>query len=342
MRSAKTKTHLFFALLTVTGVLVFLIARPFAVALLMGAVFAVLCHPAYDWLCRKTERRTLAAVITVGALTVLIVLPLTFVGIRIFEETQNLYRSLSEGGALERGYEAVRNVIDRYLPGRALDPDRFGIERYADDLARFTITHIASIFGSIVRFAVHAVISAMAMYYVLKDGKALREFALRLSPLEEKDTKEIIARLIVSLNAVMRGSLIVGLIQGVLTGIGFAAVGITNAMFWGSIAAVAALVPGAGTALVTVPGVLVLLFRGEILLSGGLLLWAILGVGLVDNFLGPRLMRKGVGVHQFIVLISVLGGIGLFGPAGFFIGPLVVSFFFALLEMYGVRKAARA
>jgi len=101
---------------------------------------------------------------------------------------------------------------------------------------------------------------------------------------------------------------------------------------------VAALIPGIGTALVLTPAILWLYFIGEMLLAGGLLLWGVTAVGLVDNFLGPKLVEKGTQLHPFLILLSILGGIGFFGPLGFLLGPLVLSMLFALLEIYFVIK----
>ena len=123
--------------------------------------------------------------------------------------------------------------------------------------------------------------------------------------------------------------------------VGFWIFGVPNAILWGSFAAIAALIPGIGTALVLTPAILFLFARGEIFSAIGLLAWGVGVVGLIDNFLGPRLMGRGIELHPLIILLSVLGGIGFFGPIGFLLGPLIVSLFFALLDIYSVRSFHR-
>jgi predicted PurR-regulated permease PerM len=108
---------------------------------------------------------------------------------------------------------------------------------------------------------------------------------------------------------------------------------------WGSIAAVAALIPGVGTALVVVPGVLYLFFTGSTGYAIGLLIWGLLAVGLIDNLLGPLVVNRGIKIHPFIILLSVLGGLTFFGLVGFILGPLIIAFLFALLEIYKNSKA---
>jgi predicted PurR-regulated permease PerM len=94
------------------------------------------------------------------------------------------------------------------------------------------------------------------------------------------------------------------------------------------------LIPGVGTTIVTVPAIVYLFFVGEIFSAVGLLVWSVLIVGLVDNLIGPYLISRGNNLHPFIILISVLGGISLMGPIGFVIGPVVVTLFVVLLEIY--------
>jgi predicted PurR-regulated permease PerM len=169
---------------------------------------------------------------------------------------------------------------------------------------------------------------------MLRDGTSLRRQLIRFSPLVDTYDQKIFDKLELAIHSVVKGSLVVGIIQGVLTGIGFAIFDIPNPALWGSIAAIAALIPGIGTALVIVPGIIYSFFSGTMGATIGLAIWGVVAVGLIDNFLGPRLIERGVKVHQFLILLSVLGGITFFGPIGFIIGPLIVSLLYALLEIY--------
>jgi len=109
-------------------------------------------------------------------------------------------------------------------------------------------------------------------------------------------------------------------------------------VLWGSVTAIAALIPGVGTSLVLIPAILFLFISGRFFPGFGLLIWGAGAVGLVDNFLGPKLVGRGMRMHPFIILLSVLGGIGFFGPVGFLLGPLTISLFFAFFEIYSSIK----
>ena len=157
---------------------------------------------------------------------------------------------------------------------------------------------------------------------------------IELSPLNDKEDEGVFDRLELAVNSVIKGNLVIALVQGVLTTIGFMLFGVPNAILWGTVAAVAALIPGIGTGLVFIPAVAFLFFTGANVPAFGLFIWGALGVGLIDNFLGPKLVGSGMKLHPLLVLLSVLGGLMYFSPAGVFLGPLSLSLLFALLSIY--------
>ena len=129
--------------------------------------------------------------------------------------------------------------------------------------------------------------------------------------------------------------------QGVVSGIGLSLFGVPNPVLWGVVAGFAALIPTLGTSLVLIPAALFLLTKGAFVAAIGLFIWALFAVGLIDNFLSPRLVGKGAQLHPLLVLLSVLGGISLFGPAGLILGPLCSSLLLALLSIYHQEKFFR-
>ena len=180
----------------------------------------------------------------------------------------------------------------------------------------------------------------VALYYLFKDGHKLKKAVVALSPLRDIYDETIFSKLALAINSVIRGSLTVALVQGILTAVGFAIFGVPNATLWGSVAAIAALIPGIGTALVLLPAIFYLFFNGETFFAVGLFLWGMTAVGLIDNFLGPKLVERGIRLHPFLILLSILGGISFFGPLGFLLGPLALSLFFVLLEIYFDEQGA--
>jgi predicted PurR-regulated permease PerM len=174
----------------------------------------------------------------------------------------------------------------------------------------------------------------IAFYFFLRDGTRLRRVAVELSPLGDEYDEQIIGKVKQTINSVVKGFLLVAIVQGVLVGIGLAIFGVPKAALWGSAAVFSALVPGVGTALITIPAVIYLWAMGKVLAAIGLFVWAALLVGLVDNLLAPVLYSRGGVSHPFLMFLAVFGGLSLFGPVGFILGPIFLSLLFALVEIY--------
>jgi predicted PurR-regulated permease PerM len=194
--------------------------------------------------------------------------------------------------------------------------------------------NLGAIFAGTVSTVFAFFIAMLGAFYFFRDGKELLELVIKASPLPDDEDRVIFKRLGNAIRAVATGTILVALIQGTLVAIGFTFFGIERAILFGSIASVGALMPGIGTTIVTAPAILFLFITGDTVNAIGLLVWSTLIVGLVDNLIGPYLMSRGNNMHPFIILIAVLGGLSLFGPIGFVIGPVVVTLFLVLLELY--------
>lgn len=180
------------------------------------------------------------------------------------------------------------------------------------------------------------------MFFLYRDGKKLRAFALKWSPLNDDYDESIIAKIETAVSSVVTGALTTAIVQGVMVGIGFSIFGIPNPVLWGVIATIAALIPLLGTGLITMPAGAWLLLTGHIGAGLGLIVWGLVCVGLIDNVLNPYMMKRGMDVHPFLILLSVFGGLVYFGPVGFLAGPIVLAFFFALMEIYPQIVKGRA
>ncbi len=157
---------------------------------------------------------------------------------------------------------------------------------------------------------------------------------VKISPLSPENSAEIVNRLQTMTGSVITGTVAMAVIHGILVGLGFLLFGLTNPVLWGLVAVVAAFIPIIGTALVVIPGIFWLVLTQNLAGAIGLALWGILMLGLIDNILRPRLIERRSKVHPLLVLLSVIGGLALFGPTGFLLGPLVLSLFLVLLEIY--------
>lgn len=336
MENQKLPFYFLLLLLVGTSLLVFSIFRPFLLALILAMTFAVVFQPLHKKIVGYSRQRDgLAAFLTTIIIVAFILVPLIFLGIQILQEAELLYSYLTEGNGRDNILNTISGLIDNVQRVFPFMRD-FSID--VNQLFRqgmgWLLQNLGAIFSNFAITIVSSFIFIFALYYLLKDGIRLKRTIIDLSPLAEADNEAIFHKLEGTIASVMKGSLLIALIQGVLTAVGFTIFGIPNAFLWGSVAAIAALIPGLGTALVLVPAVIFLFLSGKTFSAIGLLVWGIGAVGLIDNLLGPKLIGRGTQLHPFLILLSVLGGVGLFGPLGFLLGPLVLSLFFALLDIY--------
>jgi predicted PurR-regulated permease PerM len=269
----------------------------------------------------------------------LIILPLSLVGVLIANEAGNLYSSLEVAGGRSAISDMLVQIGATYgpvIPGFsefALNAST-DINFYMKEGLQWITGHAGEIFSGASQLLLSLFIFFIALYYLLRDGKRVRETLIELSPLSDKEDEGVLDRLELAINSTIKGSLVIALIQGVLTTIGFSLFGVPNAILWGMVAAFAALIPGIGTSLVLIPGVLFLFFTSTMVATVGLLIWSVVAVGLIDNLLGPKIVGKKMKTHPLLILLSVLGGLAYFGPTGIFLGPLSIALLFALLSIY--------
>jgi len=187
-----------------------------------------------------------------------------------------------------------------------------------------------------VNFVFMLFILLYAMFFFLVDGHKLLEKILYYIPLEDADERLLLNRFTSVSRATLKGTIVIGIIQGGLAGSALAVAGIPSAVFWGTVMVVLSIIPGIGTALVWGPAAMILAAQGHWGAAGGLVVFCGLVVGSVDNLLRPRLVGKDTEMHDLMILLSTLGGIGLFGFIGFVIGPIIAALFVTIWDIYAV------
>ena len=202
------------------------------------------------------------------------------------------------------------------------------------------VSNLGSLLGSFASLMLNFVLLLMFYYYLVRDGRALKEHAKELSPMSSEQEEMIVHRVGRAITSTVRGSLVMGILQGLVSGIGFWMFGVPNPALWGSVVVLAAFIPTVGTSLVQIPAVLYLAVSGHSTEAIGAAIWASIAVGMLDNFLGPKLMGRGLHMHPLVTLLSILGGVSFYGPAGIILGPITVSLLYALLDIYSaiIRK----
>ena len=343
MSSNTSYNRTFLAILVAAITVGFLVVmRHFLITLMLAAIFTVIIYPGYRWtlrLCRG--RRHVAAGIYVTVVALLVVIPaiaflsvLVSQGIQVSAGAGSMIQNQVAAGHWNERLSAIP-FLDRLLPYQ--DQILGKAAELASAVGRFVVSKLTDLTRGTVTVIVQIVLMFYAMYFFLMDGPDLLRVTTEYLPLSPQERTRVSGRFVAVSVATIKGTVVIGLIQGTLGGIGFWVAGIPGSAFWGAIMVVLAAIPGVGTPLVWVPALAYLFLQGKITTAIIFALYFILVVGLVDNVLRPRLVGKGSQMNELLVLLSTLGGLMAFGLAGFIIGPVIAALFVTLWEIQAIH-----
>lgn len=342
--------YFFYGLLLIVIVLAVLIFLPFLTPIVLAAALAVVFGPLHrkvlSLMFRDRERSSAAALVTLILVAVVVLVPALLIVGKIYAEVQTMYGYLIDEGGRSQFISSLNSWSDILtLKIFSIYPDysfdSFNITGILKKGLEWAFSNLDTVFTGLTRMTFNGFIMLLALFYFLRDGRELKRQIIDLSPLGDADDEKIMRKMQRAIYAIFAGSILVGIIQGILVGIGFWIFGVPSPALWGFVGAIAALIPGVGTSLILIPGIIYLFLSGPTGPAIGLLIWGVLAVGLIDNFLGPIFMNRGIKIHPFMVLVSVLGGLSFFGPIGFVLGPIILAFLFSLLEIYRTSHSNR-
>ena len=335
-----------FVLILVLAVTVLFIAViwPFLQPLLLGALLAGLCSPLYEWLLGLVRgRRSLAAILALLILFLIVAGPLSaLVGV-VVSQAVGVSEQAIPWVQQHFGESATFNMHDwlvQRFPSLAPHvPDQAqlleGMGRAAKAIGAFLVVGVGDLTTGTAGFLLSLFVMLYAMFFFFRDGSKIVGKILHYMPLGHDDEELLLERLTSITRATIKGTLVIGAIQGTLAGLAFWLAGIGGAAFWGTVMTVLSVVPGIGAALVWVPAVIYLYIAGHPLAATLLLAWCAAVVGTVDNVLRPILVGKDAKMPDLLILVGTLGGLFLFGPIGFIVGPIVCGLFLTVWEIYG-------
>lgn len=323
------RKYFFFALFLIGAVLTVMILWPFAKVIILSIALSAVLFPIYKFIKKYLKVSWVSSLLTVLIFLIVLCVPLFIIGTTVFNQSQNLYAWVADNGGLDNITKVFNRSIENIFPGGSIN-------------LKDSITSVAGNFTNSIGDAFTATLTTifslflvlLSMFYFLKDGINWKQLIVHFSPLSDEGGNKILTRLNGAVNGIIKGYLLIGAIQGILMGVGLAIFGVPNAALWGVFAAIASLIPTVGTSLVAIPAVLFLLISGQTGAAIGFGIWSAALVGSIDNFLNPYFVGKKINIHPLLVLFSVLGGIVLMGPIGILIGPLAISFMYALSSVY--------
>lgn len=331
-------------LLTVAVSILFLwMIRGYVMALLLAAVFAALSQPLFRLLLRWCRnRRSLASILTLVVLILMVALPLTgllaIVAVQAVEVGTEIRDRVTQ--TLEESGE-ITDLLPQDFPYRdqiEIDGSEIAakLKDFAGAISNVLWKGLTSATMGTATFFLQAFVMLYAMFFFLKDGASIRDKILKYLPLAEETKQRLIDKGVSVTRATIKGTLVIGLVQGLLGGIAFAVLGIQGAAFWGTVMAVLSVIPGIGAVLVWLPAAVGLLIAGDIWQGVTLLIWGGAVISSVDNVLRPALVGSDTQMPDVLILISTLGGLALFGAVGLAVGPVIAAMFITMWDIFGV------
>jgi predicted PurR-regulated permease PerM len=344
-RSAQIQRRSLVVLALGTTILFIWIIWDFLLALLMAAILSGMFHPLYRRIARRLGyRRGWAAALTVGGVLLVVIVPIVIFFIMVAQQVIQLSKIARPWVEANAGrFTQLDRLFDRLPQLRVLRPYRDQIMpklgELASELGSLSVALVTEAARQTATFALMLFVVLYAMYFFLKDGKSVLDKMLYYVPLPPEQETRMLERFMSVSRATIKGTLIIGSVQGALGGVSFWVAGINGAAVWGTMMAVLSAIPGLGHALVWVPVTVYLALSGQWSGAIGLFVWNAFVVGSVDNFLRPWLVGKDTELPDIVILVSTLGGLVLFGPLGFIVGPIVAALFVTVWELYGAAFA---
>ncbi|HJW39166.1 MAG TPA: AI-2E family transporter [Candidatus Udaeobacter sp.] len=320
------------------------VAWPFLKPLLLGALLAGLFHPLYRWITRLLGgRQSLGAAVTLLVLIVVGLGPISaFFGIVVQQAltvSDQAIPWLSQHLGAASTFNVHEWLVQRfpaladYMPSQEQLLQQVGTA--AKTAGAFLVNFASRMTAMTAVFLLNLFVMLYAMFFFFKDGHKILERIFYYLPLSDEDETRMLARFTSITRATVKGTLVIGIIQGALGGVAFWVAGIDGAALWGTIMTILSIIPGIGAPLVWVPAVIILFVTGQYLTATLLLVWCGAVVGTIDNFLRPLLVGRDAKMPDLLILIGTLGGLFLFGPIGFIVGPIICGLFLTVWDIYG-------
>ncbi|PIE59342.1 MAG: AI-2E family transporter [Desulfobulbus propionicus] len=315
--------------------------RQYLMPIFMAGLLSAMINPVHSWMSsRLGGRGNLASFLVILGMVLLVLIPMAVLMGVVVSQAISVGQSvtpwiqgfINEPGLLSGYIEKIpyHNYILEY---RNVLVARAGL--IVGNISSFLINSLSSVTKMTVNAVFNGFIMLYVMFFFLSSGKAFLHKILYYLPLHDSDEQVLLHRFTSVAGATMKGTLIIGIMQGSICGLAFGLAGIHGPVFWGSIMAVMSIIPAFGTAVIWFPALVIMALAGDfkavfilLIICGGV-------AGNLDNLVRPRLVGKDTEMHELFVLFSTLGGIGMFGLLGIIIGPIIAALFITLWEMYG-------
>ncbi len=342
MKKETISTIALLLLVVFFSVLFLSMIRGFLMVIFLSGIFAALAKPLYGKFVKWFKgRRSMASITTLLLIVFVILIPLggllgivTGQAIKVAESAKPwVEKQIEQPDAILSAIKSLP-LVEHIAPYRDIIFQKAG--QAVGSLSRLLLSRFSSLTFGTINFLFLVFVFLYTMFFFLIDGERLINKILHYLPLEDHDEQLLLARFTSVSRATLKGTAVIGVLQGGLSGLAFWFVGIPSAVFWGTVMTVLSVIPGIGTALVWVPAAIILASGGHYYKAAGLTVFCALVVGSLDNLLRPALVGKDTEMHDLMIFFGTMGGIFMFGVPGIIIGPLIAALFITIWDIYGV------
>ena len=319
----------------------FLILAPFWSAIFWAMALTALFYPLYTWINRKFGNKpTLSSLTTLVIAVLLVVVPLALLTLFIVNYATDIYQAFDEG---EHSAEVLLEDIEDRFPMILQLLERFDIdmgnleERLSEAISsssQFIAQEAFSTGQSTLHFFISMILMLYLSFFFLRDGERIADVVAKAVPLDGKREDKLSSRFIKVSGATIKSTFIIAIVEGVLGGIILAILRVPGAVMWGFLIGIMSLIPVVGAFLIWGPIAIYLFAVGDIVQAVILVAFGSIVIGLIDNFLRPMLVGRDVRLPDWLILLSILGGLVIFGVHGFVIGPILVAIFITMWNIF--------
>lgn len=309
---------------------------------LFALILYIALKPVYNFSLKYVKKKLLCSTLIIFLIIILIIIPLFFVLLILADQAYEFYLYLQQQFNTGVFNEFLQNNVIVKKIFSFTDIKQAEILQQIIDLlskASFKIfSNVTAIISFSIMFIINLLFMLLILFFLFKEGDKLAEGFYKYLPFPEDIERDIINRLNKVIKVLIAGNLSFMIMQGVVVGIGFRAFGLSMPLLWATITAVLSLIPAVGTASVWVPAVIYLIATGSYLSALILGLWCLIGYLILENIIKPKLFGKRLNFHPLIFFFLLIGSINVFNLPGVIIGPVLLTFFFSLLEIYKILE----
>ena len=338
----------FLLLLVGVSILFIWVTWPFVGPVMWATLAAIMFQPLYRWSLKVARgKRNLAATLSLFIIFVVVLLPALWIGSLVVEEAIQLVNTLRANpidlaGLAEDTFAMLPQSAQQFAHDTGwtdISEMQRRVQELLGESAGIIAQEAVSLGSGAVGFVLSFTIGLYVLFFLLRDGKRIGETILHSAPLEREIADRLAERFLGIVRAVIKGSGVVGIVQGALGGIMLWIAGVPSALLLGVLMAILALIPAVGTALVWAPAGIWLIVAGEVWTGIFVLAAGFIIISSVDNVLRPILVGRDTGIPDWIILVTTLGGISLAGFSGIVLGPLVAGLFLASWSILQEQRA---